>query len=176
MAVRCDECGNHDVTREVVSGVVVEECGLCGNLQGDPVAVQRVKDVRHAEALGVSLGLWGLLRVMDALPGLKVDQGLSTMVADRPVPPAVFFTLRANALELLDRLTRSLLLVCRRTSTLWTVEATHQGRLLFVLRPRLFHPADVLSTQESAQLENDVELLRDALERDRALDWWALPE
>ena len=176
MSAVCEECGNHDIHRRVVCDVLVEECGLCGNLQGAPESVQRVLDHRAAEEWGIPVQLWRLIESLESIPGLKVERGPSTGIGDRPLPPAVFFALSERPLVVLDRLTRTLLLATRRTSAVWTIEASHQGRLLFVLRPRLFHPADTLPYREFEGLIRDLDLLHEALIRDRALPWWSLAE
>jgi len=170
----CEECGSHDVERKQLYGLWLEECGLCDHLQGDPREVARVELRREADALGISTGLFGLIRVLDSVPGIVVDRHLTT-VSGALMPPTLFFTIRSQALEILDRLTRSLLLSRSQTSTLWTVEASHQGRLLFVLRPRLFHSAAELSRNEEEGLERDLDTLHRTLARDVLLPWWELP-
>jgi hypothetical protein len=139
MATTCDECGSHDVVRRHLHGRLVEECGLCGHLQGDPDDVAAVDEIREADQSGVAPELVGLMRTLDSIAGVKVDRRLST-AAGRALPPVLYFAVGRHGLEVLDRLARTLLLAARRTSTLWTVEATHQGRLLFMLRPRLAAP------------------------------------
>lgn len=165
MSLLCDECGSHDVKRHHVYGHLIEECGLCGHLQGDPAAVTRVEEIREAEGFGVAPELIGLFSALEAAPGLVVDRSLST-AAGHSAAPAIYFTLARQPLELLDRLARSLLMASRRTSTIWILEVVHQQRLCFVLRPRV--PGDLQA------LTVDLGLLRDALRRDQRLDWWQL--
>jgi hypothetical protein len=174
MASTCDECGSHNVDRRHVHGRLIEECGLCGHLQGDPADVAAVEEFREAEQSGVAPELVGLMRTLDSIAGLKVDRRLST-AAGHALPPAVFFAVGRHGLELLDRLARTLLLATRRTSTLWTVEATHHGRLLFVLRPRHSVPAEAPDEAVVHPLVRDLGVLRDALRRDLNLPWWELP-
>jgi len=159
----CDECGSHDVRREHHYGLLLEECGLCGALQGDPAAVARVAEIREAEQLGVAPELIGLFAALEATGGFVVDRTLST-AAGHSAPPAVYFNVGRPPLEWLDRLARTLLLAGRRTSSLWGIEVVHQGRLRFVLRPRLAGTPITWSA--------DLALLRDALRRDTQLDWW----
>ncbi len=167
MSLRCDECGSYDVKREHVYGLLIEECGLCGHLQGDPGAVVQVEEIREAEGFGVAPELIGLMNALEAATGLAVDRSLST-AAGHTAAPAIYFTLARQPLELLDRLARSLLMASRRTSTLWILEVVHQQRLCFVLRPRV--PGDLRS------LTVDLALLRDALRRDQRLDWWQIAD
>jgi len=117
--------------------------------------------------------LLGLVEALESIPGLSVERRI-TMVAPELAPPAVFFTVQRKPLEVLDRLARTLMAAVRRTSVLWTLEATHQGVLMFVLRPRLFHPPGELSAEEERRMRADVGTLRDALRRDMQLSWWAL--
>jgi hypothetical protein len=173
MVSTCDECGSHNVVRRHVHDRLIEECGLCGHLQGDPADVAAVEEVREAERDGVAPELVGLMRTLDSIAGLKVDRRLTT-AAGHALPPAVYFAVGSHGLEVLDRLARTLLLATRRTSTLWTVEATHQGRLLFVLRPRHFVPAEAPDEAVVHPLVRDLGLLRDALRRDLNLPWWEL--
>ena len=174
MATTCEECGSHDVVRRHVHGRLVIECGLCGHLDGDPADVAAVEEFREAEQAGVVPELVGLMRTLDSIPGLKVDRRLSTATG-RALPPAIFFAVGRHGLEVLDRLARTLLLAARRTSTLWTVEATHQGRLLFTLRPRRAEPGGAPDGEAVHPLVRDLGLLRDALRRDLNLPWWDLP-
>lgn len=174
MASTCDECGSHNVARRHVHDRLIEECGLCGHLQGDPADVAAVEEIREAERDGVAPELVGLMRTLDSIAGLKVDRRLST-AAGHALPPALFFAVGHHGLEVLDRLARTLLLASRRTSTLWSVEATHQGRLLFVLRPRNAVPGEAPDEAEVHPLVRDLGVLRDALRRDLNLPWWDLP-
>ena len=97
---------------------MLEECGLCGHVQGDPRAVAVLHEQRAAEELGISVELLGLLDALEAIPGVVVERSLSQVPADL-APPAIFFQLRERALEVLDRLTRSLVLARRRLHHLW---------------------------------------------------------
>jgi hypothetical protein len=166
METSCEECGSHDVRRERLYGLLVEVCGLCGGLQGDPDAVARVGEIREAEELGVAPELIGLFAALESAGGFAVDRALST-AAGHSAAPSIYFTVARPALEWLDRLAKSLLLAGRRTSTLWGIEVVHQGRLRFVLRPRL--------AGTPATWAADLALLRDALRRDSQLDWWRVP-
>jgi len=167
----CEECGSHDVKRDHLYGALVEECGLCGHLQAAPADVERVSEIREAESLGVAPQLIGFLRTLESIPGVSVERRLST-AASHSEPPAVYVALTRHPLELLDRLARTLLLASRRTSTHWTLEATHQGRLLFVIRPRTAPP--LAATAAIQALTSDLGLLRDALRRDLRLAWWEI--
>ena len=167
MVSTCDECGSHDLRRQHLYGLLVEECGLCGELQGDPAAVERVREIREAESLSVSPELVGLFAALEATGGIVVERSLST-AAGHSAPPAIYFALSRQPLEWLDRLARTLLIAGRRTSSLWIIEAVHQGRLWFVLRPRI---AGTVITWVA-----DLKLLRDALSRDSRLDWWQVGE
>jgi hypothetical protein len=174
MAPTCEECGSSNVARHHVFGRLIEECRLCGALQGDPADVAAVSEIREAEQLGVEAERVGLMRTLDAIPGVAVDRRLST-AAGHALPPALFFAVGRHALEVLDRLARTLLLASRNTSTPWTIEATHQGRLLFVLRPRSGVVAPAAAGTPVHPLVRDLGVLRDALRRDRNLPWWDLP-
>ena len=169
----CDECGSSNIRRGHVFGMLVEECGLCGHLSGAADDVERVLEIREAEELGVAPELVGLLRTLESIPGVALDRRLST-AAGHSEPPAVYFALTRHPLELLDRFTRTLLLASRRTSAPWVIEATHQGRLLFVLRPRFVVPAAGAAAARAAM--HDLGLLRDALRRDLKLAWWEIAE
>lgn len=163
MVPTCDECGSHDIKRERLYGLLVEECGLCGALQGEPNAVTAVEEIRAAEALGVAPELIGLFAALEATGGISVDRELST-AAGHSAPPAIYFAVARQPLEWLDRLTRTLLIAGRTTSSLWGIEVVHHGRLRFVLRPRL--------AGSPRSWASDLALLRDALRRDSRLDWW----
>lgn len=173
MVDRCEECGSTDIHRRELFGLVVDECGLCEHLQGDDAIVEKVLGLRRAQSMGVSPDLLGLIEVLQAIPGLSVEQGLS-LVSGAEMPPSLFFTLSAHPLEVLDRLARSLELARRRTSTLWILEVAHQNKLMFVLRPRLFSLPREWGEVDALALRRDLGVLRDALERDTQLPWWRL--
>jgi hypothetical protein len=174
MAPLCEECGSRSVVGRQWFGRRVEECRLCGHLQGDDADVEAVDEIREAADLGVWPELVGLMRELDTIPGVRVDPRLST-AAGHTLPPAIYFAVGAHGLEVLDRLTRTLLLATRRTSTPWEIEATHQGRLLFLLRPRRAGALDPPKDGAPHPLVADLATLREALRRDRNLPWWDLP-
>jgi hypothetical protein len=174
MAPTCEECGSENVARHHVFGRLIEECRLCGALQGDPADVAAVEEIREAEQLGVEAERVGLMKTLDSIPGVAVERRLST-AAGHALPPALFFAVGRHGLEVLDRLARTLLLASRSMSTPWTIEATHQGRLLFVLRPRPGIVAPPSAAAKVHPLVRDLGILRDALRRDLNLPWWDLP-
>lgn len=51
--MECDACGSKNVTRRKVEGWLLEECNLCGNLQGDDDAVARVEELRSGRERGL---------------------------------------------------------------------------------------------------------------------------
>ena len=167
---QCEECGSSNIVRRVLDGLAVDECGLCDHLQGDPKVVAVILERRRAEEAGVAVELYGLLETLDSIAGISVDWRISVQPSDSPSPPNVFFSLAS--LPLVDRLARSLTVASRHTSARWALEATHQGRLLFVLRPRLFHSAQEVDPSEERVWMRDVAVLRDALRRDILLPWW----
>ncbi len=174
MSAPCEECGSHDVSQQIVEGHTIDECGLCGHFQGDDAIVTMILERRRAAERGIPVELLGLIDVLDGVPGLAVDRRISELLVPE-APPAVFFLLHRHPLEILDRLTRSLVLASRRMKHLWIVEASHQGQLMFVLRPRLFHQVGEVSPQEAGEFRADLAILRDSLRRDSKLAWWDLP-
>ncbi len=45
--MECDVCGSHNISRKDVEGWLLEECHLCGNLQGNDEAVARIGELRE---------------------------------------------------------------------------------------------------------------------------------
>jgi hypothetical protein len=162
------------LTSKQFYGLRVEECGLCAHLQGDDRVVAQVLELRRAEELGISPELHRLLQCLDSIDGLAVDHTLS-QAAGMESPPALFFSLRRKPLAVLDRLARSLTLAQRSTGVLWVVEISHQGQLVFVLRPRVFPlPETAGGPQGRKDWQQDLGHLAKALGRDLQLPWWDL--
>ncbi len=174
MRLVCEECASSDVRRVTREGFVVEECGLCGHLQGDVAVVERIEEIREARTLGIPIELFRLIETLDCIEGLAVERTLS-VVTGQQNPPAVFFQLSGrHPLEILDRLLRSLLHAGEHLHHRWIVEVTHQTRLQFVLRPRLFQrPVDLLSSERQRFLD-DLRRIGDGLARDQQLPWWEM--
>ena len=66
--MECDVCGSRNVTRKDIEGGLLEECNLCGNLQGDDEAVARVEDLRSGRDRGLDDEVIPLVAALEKAP------------------------------------------------------------------------------------------------------------
>ena len=106
----CESCGSHQVRPATVAGFAVEECDLCGHVQGDDDQVAKLAVHREAEERGVDPEIYELVQALEQVPTFRVDQAS----AGRPTTseyPFVFLRLATGALPHLERLLTSIEMV-----------------------------------------------------------------
>ncbi len=69
----CDECGSHQMKRRVVDDVTLEECGLCGHLQGDEMVIARLEERVDAEERGYDPLVYPLVKSLEMVPTFRVS-------------------------------------------------------------------------------------------------------
>jgi hypothetical protein len=169
--MECDACGSFNVTRREVEGWLLEECNLCGNLQGDDEAVARIEELRAGRDRGLDDDV---VPLVSALEGSGVFRVLNASAGEprRNEPPYVFFALLRNDVTCLERLLRSLELANRETRLRWLVELSLQHGVVCILRPRFYKPPSELSPEDLAAAQKDLRALGRCLRRDLGLSWW----
>jgi hypothetical protein len=169
--MECDVCGCHDVHRTDVEGFVLEECRLCGNIQGDDEAVARVEELREGRQQGIEDDVYPLVKALRAIPTFRTVSSCGGHV-DRREPPHVWFTIEQDTLRYLDRMATSLSMANRLTRCRWVIEATMQRKLTFHLKPNFYrHAADVPASRIAEAIADLVVLAR-TFKRDRDLAWF----
>jgi len=171
--MECDVCGSRNVARRRIEGHLLEECGLCGNLQGDDDAVARVEELRRGRDRGLDEEVIPLVTALEATGAFRVVQAAAGFPR-RNEPPSVLFALVRNDLRFIERLLRSIELANRETRLHWMIELSLQSEVLFILRPRFWMPPSELSPDDIRAARKDLEILGRSLGRDLELSWWSL--
>jgi hypothetical protein len=169
--MECDVCGCHDVHRADVEGVFVEECRLCGNLQGDDEAVARIEELREGRREGIEDAVYPLVKALRAIPTFRTISSCGGHL-ERREPPFVWFTIESDTLRYLERLSTSLAMAGRRTRCRWVIEATMQRKLTFELKPRFYRHASEVDQGKIADAIADLGILARVFARDRDLAWF----
>ena len=169
--MECDVCGSHNVSRRRIEDALVEECNLCGNLQGDDDAVQTINDLRTGRTRGLDDAIIPLVYVLEGAHVFRVVKATAGW-AEGGEPPALFFTLTQNDTIHVERLLRSLELANRETHLRWLIELSLQHEIVYILRPRFWKPAEEISPEEIRLARSDLQVLASRLRRDLALSWW----
>ncbi|MHC4668330.1 MAG: hypothetical protein ACYTFD_07965 [Planctomycetota bacterium] len=169
--MECDVCGSRNVTRRDIEGWLLEECNLCGSLQGDDEAVVRVEELRAGRARGLDDEV---IPLAAALEGAKVFRLLQASAGDpdRNEAPYVFFSLVKNDTIYIERLLRSLEHANRSTKLRWLLELSLQKGVVYILRPRFWKSPGDITPQDLRIARKDLRILAERLRRDLALSWW----
>ena len=169
--MKCDACGCRDVRRDVVEGFLVDECRLCGHLQGNDEAVARIESIREGRELGYDDAIYPVVKALRRVPGLRVE----TSSGGRPgegQPPYLMFRLETPSLRWLEPIAQSIEIANRRTRCRWVLEVSVQRTLSFLLKPRFFRPpGEVDAAMIAAAVEDLAEIAR-GLRRDQELSWF----
>jgi len=169
--MECDVCGSHNVSRRDVEGWLLEECNLCGNLQGNDEAVARISDLREGRDRGLDDEVAPLVAVLESAKVFRLVQATAGEPA-RNEAPHVFFHLTKNDNRYIERLLRSLEMANRKTRLRWLLELSLQNEIVYILRPRFWKsPADI-TPDDLAVARKDLQTLADQLRRDLSLSWW----
>ena len=78
--MECDVCGSRNVARREIEGLLLEECGLCGNLQGDDEAVARVTELRDGRERGLDDAVIPLVAVLESADVFHIEQATADCV------------------------------------------------------------------------------------------------
>lgn len=169
----CSECGNSAVNARVYDGVSVLECELCGALGGNQAAVRAVLDARAARNAGVDPSVYGLVRAIGSLDGLRVCDHDGGDRGEKRLPSVSWQIVEVRAFVHLENLCKSLRLSARGLSLPWQIVAEYADTLTFALRPQ--PPARPLTEVDVAAAQRDLPALQRAFERDSRLSWWRHP-
>ncbi len=171
MTLECEECGSFQVEQTTLEGVLVLECGLCGNLQGDDESISHVELVREAREKGVDPSVYPLVRVLDRMPGFRVVRSESGDDR-RMVWPFVQLAISTGALASLENLVKSLALSGEGQLLHWVVEVEYQSFLAATLKPRFHRSVSNIGQNEVRVAQADLQQLHKNLTRDMRLSWW----
>lgn len=169
--MECDVCGSHNVSRRTIDDVALEECNLCGNLQGDDLAVQRIEEQRAGRERGLDDEVIPLVTALESTHVFRVIQSSAGNPRGNE-SPHVFFTLSKNDLSYIERLLRSVELANRDTRLRWIIELSLQNEIVYILRPRFWRPPSDISPDDIRAARKDLSTLGQRLRRDLALSWW----
>jgi hypothetical protein len=169
--MECEVCGCHDVRRTEIEGFVLEECGLCGNVQGDDEAVARIEELREGRREGIEDAVYPLVKALRAIPTLRTVNSCGGHVS-RCEPPYVWFTIEQDTLRFLERVATSLAMANRRTRCRWVLEATMQRELTFELKPNFHRHAVEVGRETIVNAIADLAILAHGFRRDRDLAWF----
>ena len=169
--MECEACGSRRVTRRSLEGFLLEECQLCGNLQGDDDAVARVEEIRRGRERGLDDHVAPLVEALESTGVLQVTHASGGSLQTRESPHVFFRATRNDGLPL-ERLLRTLEHANHETELVWTVELTLQHTLLYILRPRFWKRPQEVTAEEIALARRDLPLLAQRLRRDLQLSWW----
>ena len=163
--MECDVCGSRNVTRRDIEGGLIEECNLCGNLQGDDKAVAHIEEMRAGRERGLDDEVIPLVAVLEGT-------GVFHIVQASVRPPEILFGLKQTDTRYIERLLRSIELANRETTLRWLIELSLQHEVVYDLRPRFWRPpADITETDIEAA-RRDLPVLARRLRRDLSLSWW----
>lgn len=169
--MECDICGSHNVARRTVEGSLLEECGLCGHLQGDDAAVEVISELRAGRERGLDDAV---IPLVAALEGAGVFEIVQATAGDpqRNESPHVFFMLLKNDMTYIERLLRSLEMANRSTRLRWLVELSLQHGIVYILRPRFWKSPGDVRPEDLEVARKDLSVLAKRLRRDLSLSWW----
>lgn len=168
----CEECGNSQVAPDLVEGVEVLVCQLCGAVQGDGEEVRAARQRAEARERGYAPEVYPLVLALESVPTFKVATA-SAGGAKRHEYPFVFLRVKEpGGLTDLERLLTSLEMANRSTRRRWVVELSLQRGLLFILRPRFWKPVQEIDAEDIAESRADLPVLAECIRRDVGLGWW----
>lgn len=169
--MECEVCGSRNVVRKRIEGHLLEECNLCGNIQGDDQAVARVEELRQGRERGLEEELIPLVSALESTEMFRVTQATAGNPATGE-SPHVFFRLARNDASCLELLMRSIEMANRKTRLRWLIELSLQHELVYILRPRFWKPPSAITTEEIERARADLPVLSQQLRRDVELSWW----
>ena len=174
MSDACESCGSHQVRATTVNGFDVEQCDLCGHVQGDDEQVAQLATHREAKERGIDPEIYELVQALERVPTFRVDQA-SAGRAQTSEYPFVFLRLAPGALPHLERLLTSIEMANHHTRRRWVIECTLQHGLLFILRPRFWKPVLEIQPTDVHEARGDLPILARAIRRDVQMAWWRGP-
>mgnify|MGYP007059402104 FL=1 len=169
--MECDVCGSRNVSRRTIEGFLLEECNLCGNLQGDDEAVQRVETMRSGRERGLDDQAIPLVTALAESGCFRVVKAASGDPAANE-PPSVLFALTKGDLRHIERLLQSIEMANRETRLRWLIELSLQKEIVYILRPRFWTPPAHVSPDDIRAARRDLVVLGERLRRDLGLSWW----
>ena len=167
----CESCGSHQVRAARVAGFEVEQCDLCGHVQGDEEQVAQLATHREAEARGIDPEIYALVQAIERVPTFRIDQA-SAGRAQTAEYPFVFLRVLPGGLPHLERLLTSIEMANHHTRRRWVIECTLQHGLLFILRPRFWKPVLEIQPSDVREARGDLPILARAIARDVQMAWW----
>lgn len=169
--MECDACGSRNVTRRRIEDWLLEECNLCGNIQGDDEAVARIEEIRTGRARGLDDEVIPLASALEASGIFRVIQS-SAGDPRRNEPPYLFLSLTKTETSWIERFLRSLELANRETRLRWLIELSLQHGIVYILRPRFYKSPSDLTPEDHAVAQKDLLVLGRCFRRDLGLSWW----
>ena len=155
--VTCEECGSRQVRRQRVEGYLVDECELCGHLEGEADSVERILSVREARRLGIDPPVYDVVRSLGRFAGLKVVASGAGQPA-RQVAPFIQFTIAGREAMAHREAIAVAGALCNRGSSraYWVLEAEYQRTLAFHLKPAFAKGSAVFGVDEIAAAQADL--------------------
>ena len=163
--MECEVCGSTNLARREFDGHVLDECGLCGNLQGNDRAVALVQEMRAGRERGLDDEVIPLVSVLESADVFHILQASVD-------PPQILFGLTQNDTRYIQRLLRSIELANRVTQLRWLIELSLQHEIVYILRPRFWRPPHEITATDVALAKADLPVLAQRLRRDLSLSWW----
>ncbi len=167
----CEVCGSTQMAPVVVDETELQECGLCGHLQGDAAAVEQIELRREAEERGFHRLAYPLVRALETVPTWRVSAASAGDLSTCEYP-FVFLRLEPDGLQDLEHLLTSLEMANRNTVRRWVVECALQRGLLFIVRPRFWKAIQDIDRRDIEECRADLGHLAEAVRRDVRLSWW----
>lgn len=175
MPKECPSCGCHAVGAKKIEGFLVEECEICGWLEGPSDAISEIEDIRMAKELNIDLAVWPLVKILNRAPDVKTCSscgGHAGPSDPRPLPPYVQFDITSHTHRTLEKLMTSLNMGNRKTQARWIIEVNMSNRLMFTLRPVFRVGTADLSIDEISKAQSDVSIIAEQFSRDLNLGFW----
>lgn len=169
--MECEACGSRNVARRTIEGHLLEECNLCGNVQGDDEAAALVEELRKGRERGLDDPVIPIVSILESSGAFEMVQASGGDPGGRESPYLLFRLTRHDPVWI-ERLLRSLELVNRRTRYRWMVELSLQHSVLYMLRPRFWKPPPEVTPEEIESARADLAMISAALRRDLSLSWW----
>lgn len=166
----CEECGNHALTKKLMAGASVEECELCGHLNGPAEIIELIELQREAEELGASPDSYPLAQFIEKLPGVRVlgDNGGDDFAGTMP---HVSFELSDHRTVQLENIAQALRLMRDELECHWMLEFTYDFQLGYELKVRRDEERKA-TPKEIDAARRDMALLWRRLQTYTGLGWW----
>lgn len=145
--------------------MIVDECELCGHIEGDADSLARIELIREARRLGVDPAVYPIVRSMGRLPGVKVVASSEGDEAKHMAPFVQYILVGASALGSLERIVAEVALFNRGSSRIyWVVEVEYQRQMTFDLKAGFRKGRPDIGPDEVVEARNDLRLLASRLE------------